>query len=190
MGDMRVAPILDPCHLLPRSFVNRVLLKRRSRVLCDSRESCAWSCGALSRPLRGGTNVGLESSLSCWEVRPLCSTSGSVGFVLVGTHRALISKDFGDQAEGGGTFVYPVPAEAHWHLRQVDNHARFLRMMGNRTMEDLDSDEAEFQQILAELTDAKNNFCTTMDSYRDTGCLGHLLVFLATFLRTARICHS
>ena len=28
-------------------------------------------------------------------------------------------------------------------------------MMGNRTMEDMDNDEADFQHLLAELTDAK-----------------------------------
>ena len=41
--------------------------------------------------------------------------------------------------------------------RQVENHARYLRMMGNRTVEDLDIDEADFQQLLGELTDANNN---------------------------------
>ena len=29
-------------------------------------------------------------------------------------------------------------------------------MMGNRTMEDMDNDEADFQHLLAALTDAKN----------------------------------
>ena len=38
----------------------------------------------MSRPLRGGANVGSESSSSCWEVRPVYSTSGIVGFVIVG----------------------------------------------------------------------------------------------------------
>ena len=51
----------------------------------------------------------------------------------------------------------PVLAEAHWRKRQVENHARYLRMMGNRTVEDLDIDEADFQQLLDELTDANNN---------------------------------
>ena len=52
----------------------------------------------------------------------------------------------------------PVPAEAHWHMEQVGNHARDLGMMGNRTMEDLDIDEADFQLLLDELMDAKNIF--------------------------------
>ena len=43
------------------------------------------------------------------------------------------------------------------HMVQVENNARCLRMMGNRTMEDLDIDEAECQLLLDELTDAKNN---------------------------------
>ena len=51
----------------------------------------------------------------------------------------------------------PVLAEAHWRMRQVENHARYLRMVGNRTVEDLDIDEADFQQLLDELTDANNN---------------------------------
>ena len=57
--------------------------KRRSGVRSDSRESCAWSCGALSRLFRGGPNVGSESS-SCCEVGPFCSISGIVGLVIVG----------------------------------------------------------------------------------------------------------
>ena len=75
---MRATQILDPFHLLS----NRVLGKRR--VLSDNRESCAWSCGALSRPLRGGANVGSESSTSCRELRPLGTAFGIVRFVIVG----------------------------------------------------------------------------------------------------------
>ena len=48
-----------------------------------------------------------------------------------------------------------VPADAHWHMEQIENHARYLRMMGNRTVED--QDEADSQQLLDELTNAKNN---------------------------------
>ena len=50
-----------------------------------------------------------------------------------------------------------VLVEAHWHMVLVDNHARHLRMMGDSTMEDLDIDEADYQQLMDELTDAKNN---------------------------------
>ena len=39
---------------------------------------------------------------------------------------------------------------------KVENHARYLRMIGNRTMGDSDIDEANFQQLLDEFTDAKN----------------------------------
>ena len=72
-------------------------------------------------------------------------------------HRAQISKEFFDQAEGRGIFVDVGLAEAHRHMEQVENHTGNLRMVGNRTMEDLDIDEADFQQLLDELTDAKNN---------------------------------
>ena len=34
-------------------------------------------------------------------------------------------------------------------LDGVENHARYLRMMGNRTTEDLGVDEADFQQLLS-----------------------------------------
>ena len=36
------------------------------------------------------------------------------------------------------------------------NSAKYQRMIGNRTMEDMDIDEADFQHLLAELTDVKN----------------------------------
>ena len=42
-------------------------------------------------------------------------------------------------------------------MELVENHARYLRMMGHRTMEDVDIDEADSQQLLDELTDAKNH---------------------------------
>ena len=73
----------------------------------------------------------------------------------VDPHRAQISKKFFYQAELRGIFVDP--AEAHWHIEQVESNARYLRRMGNRTMEHLDIDEADFQQLLNELTDAANN---------------------------------
>ena len=50
-----------------------------------------------------------------------------------------------------------VLAEVHWHMEQVDNHAGHLRMIGHRTVEDLDTDEADSQQLLDDLTHAKNN---------------------------------
>ena len=73
--------------------------------------------------------------------------AGASKCLIVDARRAQISKEFFDQAEGRGIFVDPVPAEAHWHVEQVEHHARYLRMMGNRTMEDLDITEADFQQL-------------------------------------------
>ena len=72
-------------------------------------------------------------------------------------HRAQISTEFFDQAEGRGIFVGPVLAEAHWHMEQVENRARHLLEVGNRTKEDMDMDEADSQQLLDELTYAENN---------------------------------
>ena len=40
---------------------------------------------------------------------------------------------------------------------QLEHLARYLRVMGNQTKEDLDIDEAEFQQLLDEMKDAINN---------------------------------
>ena len=54
----------------------------------------------------------------------------------------------------------PVLAEAHLHMEQARNRARYLCMMGSRTVEDLDIDEADFQQLLDELTDARKQSCT------------------------------
>ena len=39
-------------------------------------------------------------------------------------HRTHISKELFDHAEERGVFVDPVLAEAHWHMGQVENHAR------------------------------------------------------------------
>ena len=72
-------------------------------------------------------------------------------------HRAQINKDFFDQAEGRGIFVDPVSAEARWYVEQAENLARHLRTMGNRTLEDMDTDESDFQQLLDELIGAKHN---------------------------------
>ena len=72
-------------------------------------------------------------------------------------HRAQISKGFFAHAEGRGIFVDPVLVEAHWHMVQVENHARYLRMTGNRTMEDLVIDEVS-KRLLDELINSKNNF--------------------------------
>ena len=68
-------------------------------------------------------------------------------------HRAQIYREFVDRVEGRGILVDPVLAEAHWHMEQVENHASYLRV----TMEDVDTDEADFQQVLDESTDAKNH---------------------------------
>ena len=70
----------------------------------------------------------------------------------VGPQRAQSSREFFDQAEGRGIVVDPFRAEAYWHMEQVENHARYLRVVCNRTLEDTDIDEADFQQLLDELT--------------------------------------
>ena len=67
-----------------------------------------------------------------------------------------VTREFFDQAEKRGIFVDFVPAEAHCTWCK-SHHARILRMMGNRTLEDLDIDGADVQQLLDELTDAKDN---------------------------------
>ena len=63
-------------------------------------------------------------------------------------------------------------------------------MMGKRTMEDLDTDETDFHQLLDELTDAKNHPAQHNGHLSRQWVLGSCLVFLATFLRTVQICHS
>ena len=69
--------------------------------------------------------------------------------------RAQIIKELFDQAERCGIFVDPVPSKAHWYMDQVENHAGYPRMMGNRTMEDLGIDEEYVQQLLDEVLAAK-----------------------------------
>ena len=68
----KATDVRHACGTNPRSMSlismflwSRVFSRRGNRVLSDSRESCAWSFGALSRPLRRGANVGSESSSSC-----------------------------------------------------------------------------------------------------------------------------
>ena len=62
--------------------------------------------------------------------------------------RVQISKEFFDQAEGRGIFVDHVPADAHCTWSK------------SRTMRDIFAlweTEADFQQLLDELTGATNN---------------------------------
>ena len=48
----RVAQVFDPCYLLPSThWRGGVSFRRLSRVRSVYRESCAWSCGLLSRLL-------------------------------------------------------------------------------------------------------------------------------------------
>ena len=77
--------------------------------------------------------------------------AGALKSLRADPHRAQTSKEVFDQAEGRRVCVYSVVTEAHWHTERVENHARDLRMMGDRTMEDLITDEADFQQLLDEL---------------------------------------
>ena len=60
VGDLRVAQVLDSCHLWRRS----VSLNRLRRVRSVSRENCAWSCGALSWLFRGAEKSTSSLSLS------------------------------------------------------------------------------------------------------------------------------
>ena len=88
-----------------------------------------------------------QTSHTLWKTFPhgWLLWAGASKCLRVHLHRAQISKEFFDQAEERRIFVDPVPAEA-----QVENHARYLRMMGNRTLEDCDIYEADFQQLLDE----------------------------------------
>ena len=115
--------------------------------------------------------------------------AGAPKSLRVDPHRAQIIEISFDQAEWRGIFVDPVLAKAHCQMQHVDNHSRYLRMMANRTMEDLDVDEADFKQLLDDLTCAKKVY-NTIGTYRDNKFRGHPLVFLATSLRTTQICHS
>ena len=92
-----------------------------------------------------------ESAARCLRVNP---------------HGAQMSREFFDQAEQRGIFVDPDHAEAHWYVGQVENHARYLRVAGNRTMEDMDIDEADLQQLPDELLDANLQSCAA--SSRET----------------------
>ena len=47
----------------------------------------------------------------------------------------------------------PVLAEAHWHMEQVEKNERHLRV----TMEDIDTDEADFQQVLDRVDGCENH---------------------------------
>ena len=53
VGDLRLAQVLDSCHLLPGSLGGSAIFRRLSRVRSVSRESCAWSCGATELALPG-----------------------------------------------------------------------------------------------------------------------------------------
>ena len=83
--------------------------------------------------------------------------AGSPRCLRVDPHRSQIARGFFDKAEGRGIFVEPTPAEAHWQMGQVENNARYLRQMGYKILEDIDVSQNDFQTLLDELTDAKNN---------------------------------
>ena len=75
-----------------------------------------------------------------------------------------------------------VPAEAHWHAGQVENHARYIRMMENPTMEHMIIGEVDVQKLLDELTDTTTISRNTMDTCRDNGFVGSLLRVLGDVL--------
>ena len=88
--------------------------------------------------------------------------AGFVGLVRrkclkVDRHREQISNDLFDKAEGHESLWTLLLLKLTDTWRQVENHARRLRRIENQTMEGLDINEADFQQLLDELTDAKKN---------------------------------
>ena len=80
--------------------------------------------------------------------------------------------------------------QVHWHMGQVENHARCLCMMRNRTMEGLDTGEADRQLLLDELTRAKNKLAHHNGDLPRYFFFYLLHVCVATFLRTLQICQS
>ena len=60
--------------------------------------------------------------------------------------------------------------------------------MGNRTMEYMESDEADGQPLLDDFTDARKQSCATRWILAETRFWEHPLVFLVTFLRAAQLC--
>ena len=76
------ASILVTC--CQAQFERSVSFERLRRVRSVSGESCAWSCGARSRPFRGAKKS-MSSLSSSWEAEPGCSRSDIAGFVTLGT---------------------------------------------------------------------------------------------------------
>ena len=105
----------------------------------------------------------------------------------VDLHRSQISRVFFDQAEGRGIIEDPSPAEAHWHMGQVENDARYLRMMGNRTMEDMGIDEEVFQHLLDEFLKWAI-WCNTTGICHVDGFSDQRHEFPITFWRTVQTC--
>ena len=116
--------------------------------------------------------------------------SGAPNCPYVEPHRAQISRVFFDQAEGRGILADLVSREAHWHLELVENRARYLSVIGKGPMEDINIDEADVQQLLEELTDAKSSLVQHNGCLLRMGFSDHHRRFQATFLRTTQICHS
>ena len=52
-----------------------------------------------------------------------------------------------------------VPAEAQWHMGQVENHARYLRVLGNRMMEDMDIDAADLPKVAGPVDGCEKHHC-------------------------------
>ena len=118
---------------------------------CSSRENKTWTTLNIVDAASGmhmESRAPNQTSHTLWETftNGWHCWAGAPKF-LMDPHRAQISKQFFDQAEGRGIFVDLVLADAQWHVGQVESHATYLRMMGNRTMEDLDIDEADVQQL-------------------------------------------
>ena len=121
--------------------------------------------------------------------------AGFVGLVRrkclkVDRHREQISNDLFDKAEGRESLWTLLLLKLTDTWRQVENHARRLRRIENQTMEGLDINEADFQQLLDELTDAKKMLYNTLDTCREIVSWNYPLTVLTTFSRTTQICHS
>ena len=89
---VQVHHLLETCVWHPSSILvtccqapleKSVFFRCLSRVRSVSRESCAWSCGALSRLFRGAEKS-MSSPSSSWEAEPGCSRDAMVGFATHG----------------------------------------------------------------------------------------------------------
>ena len=77
VGDLRVAQVLNNCHLLPSTFGEECVLQTPETRPISEPESCPWSCGALSRLFRSAEKS-ISSPSSSWKAEPGCSRDAMV----------------------------------------------------------------------------------------------------------------